>query len=34
MHLFEDLWNEIVLKRAFPLFVALGLITLVAKVVS
>lgn len=34
MSILEDLWNEIVLKRLFPLAVALGLITIVIKSVS
>lgn len=34
MRIFESLWNDLILKRAFPLFVALGLLALIAKLVS
>jgi hypothetical protein len=34
MHIFEHLWNDLILKRAFPVFVALGILALVAKSVS
>lgn len=34
MRVVEELWNEIVLKRAFPLLVAFGIITVTVKIFS